>query len=64
MRHRTCLGIYRERKLTAEELLKKIEQDFRDSGGHCGESTSERIARNRHEDDLATTLRIMRRYMK
>lgn len=50
--------------MSAEELLKKIERDFRDSGGHCGEGTSEKIARQRHEDDLATTLRIMRSYLR
>lgn len=50
--------------MTAEELLKKIEADFRASGGHCGESTSDKIARQRYERDLATAISIIKRYTR
>lgn len=50
--------------MLATELLKKIEQDFRDSGGHCGESTTDKIERQRWERELATAMSVIRRYMK
>ena len=50
--------------MTAEELLKKIETDFRNSGGHCGESTSDKIDRQVWERELATAISVIRRYMK
>lgn len=55
---------YAPTPMTAEELLKKIEAEFRASGGHCGESTSEKIARQSWEREMATAMSVMRRFMK
>jgi len=50
--------------MDANELLKRIEADYKSSGGHCGESTSEVISRQRWEEKLLAAAQVIKHYLK
>lgn len=49
--------------MEAEKMLADLEDKLASSGGHCGESTSEMISRQRWEEKLATAIKVIKQYL-